>query len=369
MRLGKKGVILKKAFALWKNTTKWYWIAIPLLLAGVVLLSVFLWVRPVYILRINELTLSNRQTVYLFVAAAALLAMCITLFQVWHEAVRSEFQMAYWAVLAKRELYVYIMLKKVHWYYVFLTVMVLAGGELWGIDFSSFCLTTMIYLVLTVIIYFQSLHMLHRGGRFQKRKNKAGLLEKRRILDGYSHPNLELILIGWRYRYLSLERALTKAVVLGIALFLLGRKLSDPYCTVAFFALFFILSCVDDNYWNKETANTVLFRNMGIPFGRYFLIHAVSGILFYSVLLSILYALASGSILKGAIFLSGTAALVCYWNTAYLYLYLSGGERADMLKQIYLLAVLAVMLIPVGNLAMGLFLWGKVRKIWRDMPC
>lgn len=360
---------MKKAFALWKSTTDWYWIAIPLLLAGVVLLSVFLWVRPVYIDRVNGLSLPNQRAVYLFVAAVALLAMGISLFPVWHEAVRSEFQMAYWAVLTKRELYVYILLKKVHWYYAFVTVLLLAGGELWEIDLASFCLITMVYLAVTLMIYFQSLHILHRGGRFQKRQNKAGLLEMRRILDGYSHPNLELILLGWRYRYLSLERAFTKAAVLGICIYLWFRKLPDPYCTVAFLALFFILSCVDDNYWKRETANTALFRNMGISFGRYFLIHAVSGILFYSVLLSMLYGLASGSFLKGAVFLLGTAALVCYWNAAYLYLYFSGGERADILKQIYLLAVLAVMLIPVGNLVMGLFLWGKVRKFWRGTSC
>lgn len=360
---------MNKAFTLWKKTTDWYWIAIPLLLAGVVLLSVFLWVRPMYIDRVNGLSLPNRRTVYLFVASAALLAMCITLFQVWHEAVRNELTIVYWAVLTKWELYVYILLKKIHWYYAFVTVLLLTGGELWKINFVSLCLITVGYLAVTFLIFFQSLHMLYRGGRFQKKQSKAGFLEKRRILDGYSHPNLELILLGWRYRYLSLERAFIKAAVLAIGISLWLRKLSDPYCAAAFLALFFILSCVDDNYWKRETANTVLFRNMGISFGRYFLIHTVSGILFYSGLLSMLYGLTSGSFLKGAVFLLVTTAMICYWNVAYLYLYLSGGEHADMLKQIYLLAVLAVMLIPVCNLVMGLLLWGKVRKFWRGTLC
>lgn len=360
--------ILKKAFALWKKTTDWYWVALPLLLAGGVLPFVFLWVRPRYIQRINELFFPHQWAAFLFVTAAALLSMFITFFKVMSEAVRNDFQMAYWVVLTKRDFYVYILLKKLPWYYIFLIVLLLAGGGLWGNDLAAICITTVVYLVFAFVIYLWNLHILYRGGGFQRRKNKARLVKKRKI-DGYSHPNLELIFLGWQYRYLSLESLLCKSVILGISIFLLYSKLPDQYCTVVFVVLFFMLNCVDDNYWKREMANTMLFRNMGISFERYFLIHTVSGILFYSILLSMLYGLASGSVLKGVFFLLGTVLLVCYWNAAYLYLYLSEGEHMDMLKQIYLITMLVVMFIPVVNLAMGVFLWSKVRKLWRSTPC
>ena len=360
---------MKKSFVLWRKTTEVYMRISPLLLAGAVLLSVIMWIRPAYIRRVSGLMLFNQQAVYLFVTTAVFLAMCVSLFQVWDETVKSNFQMAYWLLLTEWEFYVYVLLKRLPWYYAFLITLFLSGGGLWKNYALAICFLTVLYVLLTLLIYLWCSAVQHRGGRFQRRKKRGHVLEKRNILYGPVHPNPELILLSWRYRYMSLEGLICKAVVLGIGIFLLGSKLTDPYCTVAYFVLFFILSCVDDNYWKREAANAVLFRNIGVSFGRYFLIHTTSGILFHSILLSVLYGLACGSIINGVIFLLGTALLVCYWNAAYLYLYFSGGEHVDMLKQLYLLVVLAVMLVPVVNLAVGLFLWGKVRKSWRRTPC
>lgn len=360
---------MKKGFALWIKTTDAFHRTVPLLLAGAVLLSVFLWIRPSYIQRINGLELSNKQGAYFFIMAAVLLTMCITLFQIWGEALRSHFQMAYWLVLTEREFYVYLLLKKHCWYYAFGIVIFLAGGELWNNSVFVFCFLSILYLILTVLIYFCHMFMTHRGGRYHSGKVRGAVIKNGRGGVGPRFPNLELIFISWRYRYLSWERMICKAAVLGMGIFLLGRNLSDPYCTIVYFGLYFILSCVDDNYWKRESVNAALLRNMGVSFGRYFLIHTVSGSLYYSVLLSLFYGLACGSVLKGATFLFGTVCLVCYWNVAYLYLYLSGGERMDMLKLLYLFAVVTAMFVPVVNLAVGLFLWRKVRRFWRSAVC
>lgn len=366
--------MLKRGFRFWSETTDIYIKLIPLFLATIAWWAVIYLIEPKYVQRISQLSIPNIEVVYLCVSILMLLIFCIALVNVLDEAIRDNAQMMYWLVLSKEEYFIYIFMKKIHWYYFFVCVMNLFSGQLCGNKAIMFALLTVIYIMIASAIYWERYAAMYRGNRTKHGMAKECKQCRERSLNAFEvflgrHANIELIWISWKYRYASMERVLCKAGVTAIGIFLLSQSLSVKQYFIAYFVLFFILMFVEDNYWKKEIMNTGMLRTMGVSFSKYFGIHGISGILFYAVVPSILCGLASKSLLCVMIFFLVTICFVGYWSSVYLYIYLLIGNQNEWLKQLILIVTLMIEFIPGIHLIAGILFYRKAGMMWRKAQC
>ncbi len=353
---------MKNGIKLWsKMTNRYIKISLPILIFIFTVIVMF-FIKPQYIKYVNESVSVNKQVVYIGGSILTLLGFMITLVNVFHEVIKKDLQIKNWLVLSKRQFYIYIFMKMIYWYYIYVMLMYLAIGELWQNIY--FYVLTIIYIIVTYAIYLRTCSVMNKGNnKFHRNKNMCTL--SRRLELFKKHPNMELVMFGWIYRYSFLDSWLCKIGVIGVGLFLLRQNLPEKLCFNFYFILFIILIFVDDNYWKKEIANVNTLRSIGVSFGKFFLINIVSGIVFHTIILALLYGLANQSIVSGIIFLFISICYICYWNSVYLYIYLSKIGQMDLIKMLLLAVVLIVSFIPIINIVVGVYFYRKTCIVWR----
>ena len=363
-----EGSILKRGFRLWIKMTDTYMKTVPLLLSSIFFIITIFYVEPVYIERINALPFKNKQLIFMLGSLIVLLAFGITMMNTMGEVMKREYQMQYWLVISKQEFFIYLFLKEIYWYYFFLILMYIVSGELWKHKFFLCVFFTLLYITLNYLIYLKKDADRYRGiGRIQAKQRKSVRCKDCRMF--IDHPNIELIFLGWKYRYAYVGNLICKAGVMVSGIFLLKWSFSENTYFIVYFVMFLLVILVDDDSWKKETGNVPLLQSMGIAFGKFFFINIISGIWFYSALISLLYGLASRSAFSGIFFLILSVCLVCYWTAAYLFIYLSKAREIEPLKLLFLIAALILGLIPIINLGAGILFYRKARAGWRKISC
>ena len=359
---------MKRGFNLWNKMTDTYMKLTPLLLSSILFVIVIFIVEPAYIIHINTVPFENKQLIYMLGSLIVLVAFTATMVNVLGETVKSEHQIKYWLVLSRQEFFIYIFLKKIYWYYLFLILMYIVSGDLCKNKFLLCILLTILYITLTYLIYTEKDAAIYRGSRrIQAKQKKRARHKDCRLFR--NRPNIELIFLSWKYRYAYPGNLICKAGATGLGIFALRWKLSESTYFLIYFLMFLLFILVDDDYWKKEIANTPLLRSMGIALGKYFRTNLMSGICFYSALMSLLYGLASRSVSGGIVFLLLSMCFVCYWISAYLYIYLSKAGQIDPLKLLLFVVALILEFIPIINLGVGILFYRKARIIWRKASC
>ncbi len=357
---------MKKIFHIWVITSSLYAIIIPFLMSLIFSAIVIFCFEPIYINYIKNFTYFNVHLIYFMLGTIILFLYLLSMNIIFSEAIKLNYQLQYWLVLSKRELFLYLFLEKIHFYYIYMLMMLLFNGRLISSKILWFLAFSAIYMCVAYYIYtkkYQNIFIMNKGVR----KIKQGFIDYSDLRWLKEYPIMELIFLGWYYRYASGEGILCKIAVMILGLFFLALDISNNIVFFLYFILFMMLTFIDDNFWKSEIKNAIFFKNMGISFSKYFLLNIISGTLFHSVLLCFIYGYKTQSFLGIITFFIITLFFVWYWTTGYLYLYLSGFKTSELIKQIFLLFMLIIEFIPFVNFFVGLYLLKKSADNWRRL--
>lgn len=349
----------------------------------------FLGLKSEYIQLIEKLPITSTQMFDFVACILVSLAVGTILKNVIGEEIQNNFQLCYWLVLSRREFYFYIIFKTIHWFYFYLGLFLFVVS---GTRIKKYILVLpaiLLYMLVAYLICIQKTNSIHisRGSiYFQRKKKFIGKIifgkkckpfrDRKETVQGnrrdtkYSLfekcPVVELFMFSWKYRYAAFENIFCKLAVVTGCVFLTYSHLDETISFVVCFILFLLLSFTDDNYWKREILNAILWKNMGVGFGKYFAVNVLSGVFYQSLILSLFYGLMTGSILKGVFFLLITTCFVLFWNSVYLYLYFSPIGKSEMVKMLYLAVMLLISFVPAANVAVGIYFYVRAFLMWKE---
>ena len=355
---------MKKGFQVWFKTTTIYAKVLPFVMAVLFLIFLIPYIEPVYISYMKKLPWTEDINCLLTGTLFCILFF-INMKGVLAEVIKEEFQLGYWLVLSEKEFFVYVLLKRIGWFYGYLVFMSLVTT---GRSFNKgivWILLTLLYLAVAYLLYLAEYSKKGKTQRTASEQSKRKIRYEK-IAFFRKHSCAELIFLNWYYRYLSIERMACKTVVTGIALYLATRDISAKILFVIFLILFLVLTFVEDNYWKRESRTADLLKMNGVSFCRYYLVSFAGGILFHIVLLSVLFGAASRNIFYTAIYVLCLLFLLWYWTCVYLYLNMSRIGKKEMAKQLFLTGMLIAEFIPVVNFVTGMYFLRKAVLIWRE---
>lgn len=355
---------MRKGMGVWVEMSGKFERIVGVVIAFLVFIILYCYAEPYYYSYISRIVIYNGHYLYHFMPAIISLASFLLVEKIYGDAVMHNYLLHYWLSLSFGEYYVYLFMDTAAYYYLFVTIMMVASKRALGSGWLAFILYSAIYIALTYLIFSEKYKRicLKKGEKIQHRLFTRENIILRHIKKS-SHA--ELVYLGWLYRYETIEGVLVKIFVIvsgiGLAIFALPINLTE----ILLFTLLIFSTFIEDNYWKREINNAVVLAQNGITFCEYFLMNYISAIIYHVLGVSFFYGLILRSFGGTVIFLVIALFLVGFWMSAYLYLNLSNIKNSEVLKSIYLLAMLVIEFLPVVNIIVGNYLLKKSNGKWR----
>lgn len=354
---------MKRGYSVWTRITGIHKRILGVSVMFILCIVVNYYIEPKYIAYINNLQVNSRK-IYLLISFFMLTGLFMLIKKVFEDAIVSDFQFQYWLDLSTKEFYVYLIMVNINYYYFFMLMILITSKRIIENIIFFVMFFSSVYIAMTYYIYLRKCKIM-----YIKNKRQIFINQNKKDMFNFNNNILELIYFGWRYRYASAEGIICKIIVIFLGIYFRRYNLSNKWELVLYLILVIILTFTDDNFWKCEIVNAFFIRQNGISLKKYYVINLISAILFHESEIVFIYVLGIKKITSFVLFLILATFFVCYWTTVYLYLYLIKLNKSELLKQVFLFAMLILEFIPVINFVVGLYLLKKTKYNWRQIQC
>lgn len=157
-----------------------------------------------------------------------------------------------------------------------------------------------------------------------------------------------------------------QVIIIGIIVYMLclGSILLhlDNMAVYYFIFIIFLIIVAEEIYWDREMKSFYFYKNQGILFEKYFFTECICSICIWGIplLVGCIYSM---PLIDAIIILCAFALIIIYWNNTNIYLG-QFYEKYLVLRNIFSVVLFFMMIFPIVNILICLYILQKNRRKW-----